>query len=414
MIVKKNNPKLVFCATVLLACITPHISVAQTLPSFKAPDTNYRAITLSAYLAELDEKNASLRAKKLNTDSALSVAKQAGMPYLSPILTYVRGSIYTQAPYAGYTNPASNTLGASITVEGWGKRSAREIYAQAEANRQLAEMVVETHSIQTQAILNYIDALRTKLLWQSYQSAIDKLDSFRGQNITEQKKEFLAAQKVLANDLKYYSYGLMGFLSVPDQQLPLPVGTLNIPTQKFSVAELVKHAEENRADLISNKASIELANANLEVIKASKNVDLLPGFYYSETPPYNSSGVGYGTQKAFSFLVSIPLGNGLLINSDLIGATNTIAEQEVNLVATKTKIVTEINQVYLQYQSAKDRLEIAITAYNSAKSSQNSGMQGLLKFRDAEYELIDARNVHAKTLILLKRLSGNFEVPTLN
>jgi len=414
MIVKKNNPKLVFCATVLLACITPHISVAQTLPSFKAPDTNYRAITLSAYLAELDEKNASLRAKKLNTDSALSVAKQAGMPYLSPILTYVRGSIYTQAPYAGYTNPASNTLGASITVEGWGKRSAREIYAQAEANRQLAEMVVETHSIQTQAILNYIDALRTKLLWQSYQSAIDKLDSFRGQNITEQKKEFLAAQKVLANDLKYYSYGLMGFLSVPDQQLPLPVGTLNIPTQKFSVAELVKHAEENRADLISNKASIELANANLEVIKASKNVDLLPGFYYSETPPYNSSGVGYGTQKAFNFLVSIPLGNGLLINSDLIGATNTIAEQEVNLVATKTKIVTEINQVYLQYQSAKDRLEIAITAYNSAKSSQNSGMQGLLKFRDAEYELIDARNVHAKTLILLQRLSGNFEVPTLN
>jgi len=414
MIVKKNNPKLVFCATVLLACITPHISVGQTLPSFKAPDTNYRAITLSAYLAELDEKNASLRAKKLNTDSALSVAKQAGMPYLSPILTYVRGSIYTQAPYAGYTNPASNTLGASITVEGWGKRSAREIYAQAEANRQLAEMVVETHSIQTQAILNYIDALRTKLLWQSYQSAIDKLDSFRGQNITEQKKEFLAAQKVLANDLKYYSYGLMGFLSVPDQQLPLPLGTLNIPTQKFSVAELVKHAEENRADLISNKASIELANANLEVIKASKNVDLLPGFYYSETPPYNSSGVGYGTQKAFSFLVSIPLGNGLLINSDLIGATNTIAEQEVNLVATKTKIVTEINQVYLQYQSAKDRLEIAITAYNSAKSTQNSGMQGLLKFRDAEYELIDARNVHAKTLILLQRLSGNFEVPTLN
>ena len=414
MIVKKNNPKLVFCATVLLACITPHISVGQTLPSFKAPDTNYRAITLSAYLAELDQKNASLRAKKLNTDSALSVAKQAEMPYLSPILTYVRGSIYTQAPYAGYTNPASNTLGASITVEGWGKRSAREIYAQAEANRQLAEMVVETHSIQTQAILNYIDALRTKLLWQSYQSAIDKLDSFRGQNITEQKKEFLAAQKVLANDLKYYSYGLMGFLSVPDQQLPLPVGTLNISTQKFSVAELVKHAEENRADLISNKASIELANANLEVIKASKNVDLLPGFYYSETPPYNSSGVGYGTQKAFSFLVSIPLGNGLLINSDLIGATNTIAEQEVNLVVTKTKIVTEINQVYLQYQSAKDRLEIAITAYNSAKSSQNSGMQGLLKFRDAEYELIDARNVHAKTLILLQRLSGNFEVPTLN
>ena len=414
MNVKKIKLKLVFSGSLVLACLLPCFSVAQMLPPFKAADTSYQAIALSAYLSELNEKNPSLRVKKLNADSAVSVAKQAGIPYLSPILTYVRGSIYTQAPYAGYTNPASNTLGATVTVEGWGKRSTREAYAQAEANRQLAEMIVETHAVQTQAIFNYIDALRTKLLWQSYQSAIDKLDSLRSKDITEQKREFSAAQKVLANDLKYYSYGLMSFLGVLDRQLPLPVGTMNIPTQKFNVTELIKYAEENRADLISNKASIELANANLEVVKASKNVDLMPGIYYNETPPYSSSGFAYGAQKSFTFLVSIPLGNGLLINSDVIAASNTVVEQEANLVASKTKIVTEINQVYLQYQSAIDRLEIAISAYNQAKLSQNSGMQGLLKFRDTEYELIDARSVHAKTLILLQRLSGNFEAPNLN
>jgi outer membrane protein TolC len=399
---------------VISACIVPQTSSGQTLPPFKAPDTAYQAISLSAFLGELNEKNATVKVKKINSDSASAIAKQAGMPNLNPILTYARGSIYTQAPYTGYTNPASNTLGATVTVEGWGKRSAREAYAQAEANRFLADMVSESRSIETQAIFNYIDALRTKLLWQSYQVAIDKLGTLRGQDISVQKTEFLSAQKVLSNDLKYYSYGLISFLGSTDQQLLLPIGSLNIPPQKFSISELINRAQENRADIHSNKAAMESANANLELVKASKNADFLPGLYYTETPPYATGGVSYGSQKSMSFLLSIPLGNGMLNNSDVIAASNTLAEQEVNLLASKTKIVTEINQTYLQYQSARERLENATNAYNQAKSLQSSSMQGLLKFRDAEYELIDARTVHAKTLILLQRLSGNFEVPSLN
>jgi cobalt-zinc-cadmium efflux system outer membrane protein len=405
--------KLVFGGIFVSTCLLSHFSYGQTLPPFKSSDTNYQAIPLSAYLSELNEKNASLKVKKLNTDSALSTAKQAGMPNLSPILTYARGSIYTQAPYTGYTNPSSNTFGATVTVEGWGKRSAREAYAQAEANRLLAETVVETRTLETQAIFNYIDALRAKLLWQSYQFALDKLGTIKSSDITAQKAEFQAAQKVLANDLKYYSYGLLGLLGAQDQQLPLPLGTLNIAPQKFKVEELVEQAQNNRVEIISNKAFVESANANLEVVRASKNTDFLPGIYYTETPPYTSSGVGYGAQKSLSFLLSIPLGNGMLNNSDVISASNSVTEQEVNLRAAKSKIVTEINQTYLQYQSARERLETATSAYNQAKLLQNSGLQGLLKFRDVEYELIDARTVHAKTLILLQRLSGNFENPNL-
>jgi len=406
--------RFVFGGIFLSACFLPHASHGQSLPPFKSSDTNYQAIPLSAYLSELNEKNASLKIKKLNADSAISTAKQAGIPNLSPILTYARGSIYTQAPYTGYTNPSSNTLGATVTVEGWGKRSAREAYAQAEANRQLAETVVETRSVETQAIFNYIDALRTKLLWQSYQLALDRLGTLKSPDIAIQKTEFQAAQKVLSNDLKYYSYGLLGLLGAQDQQLLLPVGTLNMAPQKFKVEELVEYAQNNRVELISNKAFIESANANLEVVKTGKNADFLPGIYYTETPPYTSSGVGYGAQKSLSFLLSIPLGNGMLNNSDVISASNSVTEQEVNFRAAKSKIVTEINQTYLQYQSARDRLETATNAYNQAKSLQNAGIQGLLKFRDAEYELIDARTVHAKTLILLQRLSGNFETPNLN
>jgi len=385
---------------------------AQSLTPFKAGNTQYRSVSLGNYLSELNEENANLKIRRLNIASADANAKDAGMPYLSPILTYARGSMYTQAPYAGYTNPASNTLGAMVTIEGWGKRSAREAQAQADAKRKLAEMITEGKAIETEAIFNYIDALRTKLLWQSYQEAIDALNQYRASGST-QAAEFIAAQKVLANDLKYYSYGMANFVGKTGSEMIMPVGTLNIEAKNFKVEDLIARAQENRADIASGQAAVESAAANLEVVKASKNIDFLPGVYYTQTPSYASSGINYGTQQAFSFLLNVPLGNGFLVNSDVTTAANSQAELEVSLMATKAKIVTEINQTYLQYQSAKERLEAATKAYNQAKMSKNN-IQGILRFRDAEYELFDARTVHAKTLILLERLSGNFEVPNLH
>lgn len=385
---------------------------AQSLPPFIAGNTQYRSVSLGNYLSELNEENANLKIRRLNIASADANAKDAGMPYLSPILTYARGSMYTQAPYAGYTNPASNTLGAMVTIEGWGKRSAREAQAQADAKRKLAEMITEGKAIETEAIFNYIDALRTKLLWQSYQEAIDALNQYRASGST-QAAEFIAAQKVLANDLKYYSYGMANFVGKTGSEMIMPVGTLNIEAKNFKVEDLIARAQENRADIASGQAAVESAAANLEVVKASKNIDFLPGVYYTQTPSYASSGINYGTQQAFSFLLNVPLGNGFLVNSDVTTAANSQAELEVSLMATKAKIVTEINQTYLQYQSAKERLEAATKAYNQAKMSKNN-IQGILRFRDAEYELFDARTVHAKTLILLERLSGNFEVPNLH
>jgi len=90
------------------------------------------------------------------------------------------------------------------------------------------------------------------------------------------------------------------------------------------------------------------------------------------------------------------------------------AQQEINLQATKTKVIVEINQTYLQYQSAKERLAAANKAYQQAKMQGVQTVDTSLKLREAEAELFDARTVHSKTLILLLRLSGNFEIPSLN
>jgi cobalt-zinc-cadmium efflux system outer membrane protein len=387
---------------------------AQTLPPFQAAGTSYKSIDLSTFLAEIAEGNNAIKVRKLGLDSASSNAEQAAMPYLSPTLTYARGSMYTQAPYTGYTNPSSNTLGAMVTVEGWGKRSAREAQAKADTNRLNAEMIAETKSIETEAIFNYIDALRTKLLWQSYQLAINNLEKFQSALAKQNQAELRVAQKTLANDLQYFSFSLINYTGKSEKFLPLPEGTLDIEPRNFSVSELVTQAHEKRADIASNKVAIEFASANLDVVKASKNVDIVPGLYYTETPPYSSSGTFYGTQKSFSLLVSIPLSNNLFHDSDVVGAVNNQAQQELNLQAIKTKTTVEINQTYLQYQAAKDRLNAAIKSYQGAKSSGFGSVNLVLKFREVESELFDARTAHAKILILLQRLSGNFDTPNLN
>jgi cobalt-zinc-cadmium efflux system outer membrane protein len=386
---------------------------AQNLPSFENQGVQYQKISLADYLVELNEKNISIKSKKLASDTAVNTAKQAGTPILNPILTYARGSISTQAPYAGYTNPASNTVGATVTVEGWGKRSAREAYSQAEANKSMAEMIAETRSTETLAILSYIDALRTKLLWQSYQETINGLAKLNTSEASQKKAEFESLQKTAFNDLKYYSYGLMGLLSMPNESLPLPIGSLNIAPKKYDVKDLVSSALEKRGDVNVSNASIESATANLEMIKASRNPDLLPGVFYTQTPPYGNTGTFYGAQNSVSLLLSIPLGNGLLNNSDEIAAANNVAEQEGNLLATKAKVNMEINQTYLQYQSTVSRLENAENLYKHAKTHQNGDIQAILNLANAETELIDSRTAHAKTLILLERLSGNFETPNL-
>lgn len=401
--------------SVLLLCIVFSVTKvnAQDFPAYQSSDANYRPISLASYLEELVQDSPTLKIKELSNKSASSIATQAGRPNLNPILTYARGSINTQAPYIGYTNPSSNTVGATVTVEGWGKRSAREAYSQAELNRQLADSMSERRSIETQAIFTYIDALRTKLLWQSYQSIINRLNLTKTNESNQVKAELIASQAVVNNDLKYYSLSLMNHLGNHDKHLPLPQGTLNMPPETFNVSDLVNNAYEKREDLKLAKASISSANANLEVLKAGKGPDFLPGIYYTETPPYDTGGFSYGTQKSVSFLLSIPLGNGLINNSDVLAGSNAVIEQEVSLNALKTKIFTEINQTYLQYESAKLRLANADNAYKIAKSENKRSIQDIARLRDAEYELIDARTVHAKTLILLKRLSGNFEYPNL-
>jgi outer membrane protein TolC len=411
---KLNNKLLPLFVFALLHSVAINSNAyGQSLPPFKPQGESYRNLSLKDYLEELNQKNSSIKNKNLLSDSAVSVAKQAGRPNLSPILTYARGSIYTQAPYTGYTNPASNTLGATVTIEGWGKRSARESHAQAEANKTMAETAVEKRSTETQAILNYIDALRTKLLWQSAESLANDLKSNNSSEAKQKIEELTATKKTLENDLKYYSLTMLGSLGEANPPLPLPVGTLSIQPRKFEINELLANAMKSRDEVAVNQAGLELASTNLDLIKTNKSPDFLPSVFYTQTPPYASGGLIYGTQNSVSLLISMTLGNSLINNSEEIAASNAVLEQENAVNSVNSKIYVEINQTYLQYLATQERVEKAEKAYNKLKSTKNKSFKELIKFHDAESELIDAQTVCTKTMLTLQRMSGNYEIPTL-
>lgn len=397
-----------------LLCIQLGLSYGQALPPFVDKNEPYQTIGIASFVADVNANNSNLKIKKLSVESASKIADQAGKPLLNPVITYGRGSMYTQTPYTGYVNPASNTFGALVTIEGWGKRTARKGLAQADANKLNAEMIAEEKSLETEAIFSYIDALRVKLMWQSYQQAIDGLSTYKLPLAKQNIEGYQAAQKTLVNDLKYLSYNLLSYLGKPDKELPLPIGTLNITPIDFKVSELIDHALAKRADVASSDAAVKYAAANLEVVKASKNIDLTPGVYYTEVPSYSSGGFEYGSQKSISFLLSIPISNGLFNDSDVASAVNYQIQQEISMQAIQRKIIMEINQTYLQYQSARERFERANSAFEIAKVNKEGSIGAIVAYQDAQTELFDSRTILAKTMILLQRLSGNFDIPKIN
>ena len=406
--------KLIFhSATLVCFSISTPSSWAQKNPAFPVNGSEYQPISLQDFVKEISENNASIQMKRIGVKTATAGVEQAAAPILNPIVTYARGSIYTQSPYTGYTNPASNTLGASITIEGVGKRTARENFAKAEENRITSETITDSKVIETQAIFSYIDALRTKLLWQSNQSGIENLVKIKSAASIDKQSEFKSAQDTLSNDLKFFSYDLINYTGKLENKLPLPIGNLKTPAHNFNVDGLIQDALAKRTELNSTLASIESAKANIELIKKSKNIDVNPGIYYTQTPSYNAGGVNYGPQQSFSFLISIPIANNIFYDSDVVQAVNNQAQQEINLQATKTKIITEINQTFLQYQSANEKFLAAKKSYEDALNTKIQNVQSIANLRDKEYDLIDARTAQVKTSILLMRLSGDFSVPNL-
>lgn len=399
-------PKFIFL--ILTFCV----SVASAQTSNTVDAAKFRPISLDAYLESVESNSGAITAKRLSLDSVKAQRPYMVTPNINPSLTYSRGAYYAQVPYSPYVSPSSNTLSLSGTIEGSGKRSARADYSAAQIQSTQTDLESAVKSVRADATFAYLDALRIKKLFDSYQVAIKKLELIKNSAGVTLLKE---AQKNTVNDLRYFSYS-MGIYSNNDaNDLLEPIGDVRkIKTFDFKSRELIDRALSQRADILSLQEAIKTADASLRLAKKNRNMNFSPSLWVSQTPKYVSSGNEYSQTVAYGFSVSIPLPTNLLFDGELVQEANNKTTLEGYLRDLNSRIVAEVNQGLMQYDFAKSKLiDIQKSYSESVKKYQANNSTSIIALRDREAELIDAEINHAKALIYLQRVSGDYELPKI-
>lgn len=403
-----------FVSLVTLVCgsLLASISLAQSSASGL---TEYAPISLTQYLQVVKENNAIIGNKRLSKENA-AAAKEALATYqFRPSVSYTKGTFYQQVPYTPYTNPTSNTYGLNTFLEGWGKRAARSAYGDAEISRSDADYQATEADVQTVATLGYIDALRNRLMFNSYASAAKKISALPTNAKTKDSAQFLSYQeKASAKDLQFTALSLLNFSGGALNKLPLPIGKMNVAPQEFNPDQLITQALNTRTDVLVMQSALNSAEKNIGVTKANRNWDVQPYVSYTTTPQYDSGGYVNAPQNGFSAGITIPIPvNNFLQNADIVQTANQKLGLEMQLRDLKEKVRVQVMQALLQYDSAKTILAQANDAFNNASKSSSSDVNGVMNLRDNEGALIDAQTNHVKALINVWRQSGNYSIPNI-
>jgi len=376
----------------------------------------YAPISLTQYLQVVKDNNAIIGNKRLGKETAAAIKESLAIYQFRPSISYTKGTYYQQVPYTPYTTPTSNTYGVNFNLEGWGKRSARSEYGDAEIGRSETDYLATEADVQTAATYGYIDALRNRLLFNSYANAAKRISALPANAQTKDSAQFLNYyENATAKDLQFTSLGLLNYSGGALKNLPLPIGNLNVPPQNFDPDKLITQALDNRADVLAIQATMNSADKNINMTKANRNWDVQPYISYTTTPQYDSSGYTYAPQNGFTAGIQIPIPvNNYLQTADIVQAANQKLGLEMQLRDLKEQVRVQCMQALLQYENAKSILAQASDGFNAVSRSANqSSAKGVMDVRDKEGALIDAQTNHVKALVNVWRQSGNYSTPKL-
>jgi outer membrane protein TolC len=394
-------------------------------------------ISLEQYLELVRQNNALIGNASLDVQTAWANKEAQSLYRFFPNVSYFRGPMQNQTPYTPYTYPASNSYGLSLSLEGWGKRSAREKLSEAQIVASSTQLESTSNDTQTTALNAYIDTLRLSLMVNSYKMTLDKLAAYPSNRKLKDAQHFLNTQKAKTEkDLLFASLSLMNYSGDALQEAPLPQGNLNIPMQSFRTEDLIAQAQNNRVEVLNLIAVIEVADKNINLTMNNRNVDFYPFVTQTRTPQYKysngttyslpaigplpaqtltSSGTTYTAQNQLTAGITIPIPiNNYLQTADIVSAANQKLQYESKLRDLKVQIRVQVLQASLQYESAKENLLDAQKAYEAAVKKQSAdSLTAIMNLRDKEGDLLDSKTNHLKALINLWRQSGNYSMPTL-
>ena len=193
-------------------------------------------ISLDQYLEIVKQNNAYIGSAALDLQTANANKVSQGLYQLNPSISYSRGAYRNQSAYPTDNTPPSSTYGLSFTVEGWGKRSARENLAQAQIEASANQLDQTSTNIELNALYAYIDSLRLSLMVKSFQEALVKLKPLQGNVKALDAQRFLTMQKANnEEDFSFSSLNLLNYSGGAIKEIPAPRGSLNYRIQDYNV-----------------------------------------------------------------------------------------------------------------------------------------------------------------------------------
>jgi hypothetical protein len=393
-------------------------SYAQTTATLNVEGATLKPITLRDFLSQVQQSNAFLNTKKLAVESSVAMEETMGMANINPSFTVSRGTFYTSKASEPYS-PKSNTYSLAGTLEAPGKQQARKDYASNEVSRSKLDAQVSVKAVEGDATFAFIDSLRLRLIWQTLQSANEKIQSINDKDAAVAIENQSGMQKTIVNDFKYFSMGMNAFVGQGVTQLFDPKGSLDVPSRDFKPSDYSPTSLSRRNDIVSLEAALKVAQSNLNLTEKNRRVDLSPSMWYSETAAYlygtdASTGTAYKKSGTWGFSLSIPIPVANLYDGPLVQANNNKLQVELYLNDAKTRAVIEANQSLMQYNTAKTRLEEVRVYREDGLKDKSRTTKNMVQQREREVDWIDAQTNHVKALIQILRATGDYTLPNLN
>ena len=413
--------------TLSLAC---SLSFAQSPAAprpgvFLVDGSNLYTTSLNDFLSKVTDSNAVLSTKKLGVANALALKDMMSIPNINPSITLSRGSYnlkfpaqtYSSNPWGGYmTSPQSNTYTFSGTIEGWGKRQSRIEFAESEVTKAQIDSALTLKDVEGIAAFGYIDVLRLKLIWEAIQNSNNLITAYKDSESEAALLNHAAIQRSIIGDFKYMALSLNSIIGVGSNDLPNPMGTLNVAPKNYSPSDFNIEAFEKRSDLINARAALKAAEASLDLTKKSRRIDISASAWFNEVPSYYSASYAMQMETAQTTGVSltfpIPVAN--LSNGALIQASNNKTQVEILIKDILARASVEANQQLITYNASKVRLLDAQALRDTTAKDSTRSTKNFVRQRELEVDLIDAQTFHLKSLIQLMRAIGDYSLPNLN
>ncbi len=394
------------------------IVVLSVLPSLAAGEVLQRIdgmpvhpMTLEAFVKLTKAKNTGIENQRLVVESAIANKAPMSAPNLNPLFTYNKGSYFGQTPYEPYVSPTSDTYMLTLTVEGWGKRSARSKVADSEAKKSQSELRSATNNVELEASFAYLDALRPKLNAIAYQKAVSELKQIRIPDADPLNQQYVNKEQQEIRNYKYFMLGMLNLIPKTDAFLVEPVGRGVCKANNKALDDLLKNALDHRTDLVAMDESIKVADDYVDLAKANRMIDITPSVWTSRTPSYNDSGYSYNPTTSYGFSIQVPIPTHLIFDASVTQAVNNKAQVQNNRDQLHKQVQVELRQSIMQYESSLSTYKYAVeNNRNADKAYPPNSKRNIQTRTDYEIAMIDARINHSKALVFLMNKSGHYDV----